>query len=273
MSIFRKASENVDLPKFVRDAYFDNNEISIADEFEGLLKEASSNSNRSIYENRLKEFNKKQGQKHNFDQPAPARYSELEGGIRRAGYGQRFQGEQSEIFGKEDHIRTTFSQDEHYAENALHNGFSIWEPEFDDLESAFKKSQSVHDAAFDRRTAAEKRMNNKTAWEQEQLGAIRKSNILPHRGMGVARSGNEMPINHGKFGSVNEFYAEAQDNIRELIRESNRDRKTKISRNGSSPEESQEIGKEIIQARTLQALQNNSEFLRNFAEVIALDDN
>ena len=49
MSIFRKAEELNNLPNAINEALFDNNEIVIADDFEKLLKEASSKRKRPLF--------------------------------------------------------------------------------------------------------------------------------------------------------------------------------------------------------------------------------
>lgn len=275
MSIFRKASELNNVPQSVNNAFFeDHSSMEVPDEFAGLLKEASSD--RSIYENRVKEFNKVQAKAHEFEKPQPTkyahdRYANLAGGIRRVGEGQRFDSEQSELF-VSDKIRSTEFDNNKYAENMLNNGFSIWEPQFDDLQDAFTESQKQTDAIFDRRTAAEKRTESNRKWEAEKLSQVRKTNILPYRAP-LARLANDQGINHSKFGSADEFYAEAQDTIQQAIRQSNADRKTKISRQGADPKERREQweNKEAISARTMSSLQNSS-FLAQFADKISLDE-
>jgi hypothetical protein len=272
MSIFRKASELNNLPNSVSDALFENHDISFTDEFEGLLREASSN--KSVYENRLKNFKEAGLLKHEFEAPKPALYEESNGGIRRAGYGQRFAGEKSELF-NQDSIRSINFDNNRYAENLLDNGFSIWETEFDELTSAFEQSQRQHDSMFDRRTAAEKKAIAHKNWEREQSSQIRKANVLPYRGLGVARLANESPIHHGNFNTFDEFYADTQDSIREMIRESNSTRKAKISRKGVDPAEKldQWQNKEAIAARTMKALENSS-LIARFADSIgeSIDD-
>jgi len=266
MSIFRKASELNNLPNSVSDALFENHDISFADEFEGLLREASSN--KSVYQNRIKSFKEAGLIKHDFEAPKPALYEENQGGIRRAGYGQRFAGEKSELFG-EDKIRSLNFDNNRYAENLLENGFSIWEPEFDDLANAFDESQRQHNAMFDKRTAAEKKAIAHQTWQNEQSNQIRKANVLPYRGLGVSRLANEAPIHHSNFNTFDDFYAETQDSIREMIRESNSSRKAKISRKGVDPAEriNQWQNKEAIAARTMNALQDDS-IIARFADSI-----
>jgi hypothetical protein len=272
MSIFRKASDLNAIPDAISNAYFDNNDIEVADEFSSLFKEASDVNTKSVYENRLKSFKKAQAESHEFAQPAPAVYSESKDGIRRIGHGQRFPGEHSELFGSEQ-LRSINYDNNKYAENLLNNGFSIWEPEFDELQDAFSASQKQSDAIFERRSAAEKKALNHKAWEKENLNTIRKANVLPYRGLGISRLANEQPIHHGDFNSVNDFYADAQDSIREMIKESNTERKAKISRKGVDPmqKRSEWENKESIAARTMESLQNSS-FLAEFAEGISLDD-
>ena len=119
MSIFKKASELNNLPTSVSDALFENHDITFTDEFEGLLREASSS--KSVYENRLKSFKEAGLIKHEYEAPKPALYDEAEGGIRRAGYGQRFTGEKSELFGQ-DNIRSINFDNNKYAESLLDNG-------------------------------------------------------------------------------------------------------------------------------------------------------
>jgi hypothetical protein len=278
MSIFRKASESEavrPLPNVVANAFFDTASVSFEDEFAGLLKEASSD--RSIYENRLKEFNKVASKSHEFEAPQPAKYnndkySDMPGGIRRAGYGQRFQDEQSELFSS-DRVRNPQFDNNKYAESMLNNGLSIWDAEFDDLQNAFEQSQKMHDSAFDRKTAAEKKASAHKKWESSQIGKIREAKVLPYRGLGVSRLANEQPVRHGDFGSVNDFYADAQDSIREMSREASKNRKAKISRKGVDPAEarSQWENKESIAARTMKSLEQSS-LLARFAEGISLDD-
>lgn len=272
MAIFRKASELSSIPNVVNNAYFESNEIEIQDDFSDILKEAADLKNKSVYASRVKNFKESSANEYQFTPAEPAIYNDLQGGIRRAGYGQRFQGENSPMFGQES-VRSIEFDNNKYAESLLNNGFSIWEPEFDDLADAFEASQKQHDAIFDRRTAAEKKAAAHTAWEKEQIGQIRQSKVLPYRGLGVSRLANELPIDHGRLNTVDEFRGEVQDSIREMIKESNATRKAKISRQGASPEErrSQWENKEAIQARTMQSLENQS-FIAKFAEGIMLDD-
>ena len=270
MSIFRKASENENLPESVKNAFFDSNEMSFQDDFAGILKEASSTNNRSVYENRLKEFQKIQKESVPFEKPQPARYSDryssMEGGIRRAGYSEPF----AEEVTNHDHLRSISYENQRNAENALNNNFSIWEPEFDDLQEAFRQSQSQDDVRFDRLSATEKQKISHNAWAYDQLQQIRKSQVLPYRGL--TRIGNEQPINHDKLSSRNEFLADANDQIREMTRLSNRERKEGITRKGYDPQErlDQWQNKEAVEARTIGALHNGSSFLSEFADTISL---
>jgi len=271
MSIFRKAYELDSLPVSVSDALFENNHITIEDEFEHLIREASSAQNKAVYDSRLKNFKEGQASVKDFEKPQPARYAEVEGGIRRAGYGQRFNNEHSELFGQEK-IRSLSFDNNKYAENLLNNGFSIWEPEFDELENAFNESQEQQNAIFDRRTAAEKKAVAHTNWEAEQSSKIRKTNILPYRGLGISRLANETPIHHGDFNSVNDFYAEAHDSIREMSRAANSERKTSITRKGIDPNERRDQweNKEAIAARTMKSLESSS-LLVKFAEGLEIE--
>jgi hypothetical protein len=269
MSIFKKASELNNLPTSVSDALFENHDITFTDEFEGLLREASSS--KSVYENRLKSFKEAGLIKHEYEAPKPALYDEAEGGIRRAGYGQRFTGEKSELFGQ-DNIRSINFDNNKYAESLLDNGFSIWEPKFDDLSDAFNQSQKQSDAIFDRRTAAEKKAVAHQNWEREQASQLRKANVLPYRGLGVSRLANETPLHNGNFNTFDDFYADAQDAMREMVRESNSTRKAKISRKGVDPSEriDQWQNKEAIAARTMKALENSS-IIAKFADSIGVE--
>jgi len=272
MSIFRKASELNNMPQAVSNALFEDNSIEVHDEFGDLIKEASNLNNKSIYEARIEKFKKASVNSHEYSAPMPAKYSELPGGIRRVGYGQRFADENSETFGAEK-IRSINYDNNRYAENLLENGFSIWEPEFDSLKDSFKESQDAADAIFDRRTAAEKKSMAHKSWEETNKNQIRKSNVLPYRGLGITRLANEQPIHHGNINSYSEFYADAQDSLRQMTRESNSDRRTQITRKGCDPAErrSEWENKEAIAARTMESL-NNSSFLANFAEGISLND-
>ena len=264
MSIFRKAEELSNVPKSISDVLFDDHKIVIADEFDGLIKEASNN--RSVYENRLKSFKVAHQASHEFEAPLPAKYADSTGGIRRSGYGEIFPGEKT-MFGSE-HVRNINLDNDRYAES----GLSIWEPEFDDIQEAFEASQKVSDSIYDRRSAAEKKAAAHTAWEKNQTSQIKKSNVLPYRGLGISRIASEKPLNHGNFASADDFYAEANDNIRDIIRESNNDRKTKISRKGVDPKDRRDQweNKEAISARTMSSLQNSS-FLAGFAEKFSED--
>lgn len=270
MSIFRKASELNNLPDSVNNALFDQHDFSISDDFEGLLKEAGAN--KMVYENRVKGFKQAEKAGHDFEKVGPAKYAEAEGGIRRSAYGKRFSDENSELFGSEK-IRSIGHDNNKYAESLLSNGFSIWEPEFDELEAEFKKSQDIANAAFDRRTAAEKKASAHKAWEYSQASQIRKANVLPYRGLGVSRLSNEQPIHHGDISSVNDFYAEAHDEIKNMSREANSERKAGIKRKGVDPADriNEWQNKEAIAARTMRGIEN-SEFLTRFAEGINLDE-
>jgi hypothetical protein len=266
--IFRRAGS--ELPESVTSAFFDKQNVEVADEFEGLLKEASSSTNRTVYENRLKEFQKLQAKAFEYEKPQPAKYASGQDGIRRVGFGPKFQDENSGVFGQED-VRSTV-----YDNNRLAQAkeLSIWEPEFDTLEQAFQHSQDQSDAIFNRKIAQEKKDNAHLAWEYQQLKSIRTSNVLPYRGLGITRVANDQPQVHGKVGSVNQYLAEANDQLKELSKTANRERKSGISRQGYDPEErrAQWENKEAIEARTMSALQNNSDFLRKFAESFLLDD-
>lgn len=260
MSIFKKASELNKLPDSVSNAYFDQPKND-QDEFEELLKSASSN--KGTYESRINGFKKTASTSHDFTPPQQANYSEIEGGIRRAGYGKRFGDEASELFGQEK-IRSLA-----HDVNQAASGLSIWDPEFDVLQEGFKVSQDQQDSIFDRRTMMEKRVQSNNDWQKEarENVSLRKTNILPHRGLGVVRTSNEMPIHHNNFNSVDEFYADAQDGIRGLVKKSNEERKSLITRQGVSPEERREMweNKESVAARTMDAL-NDSSFLNKFTQ-------
>ena len=270
MSIFKRASESepvTPLPKVVTSAFFDDNKFKLDDEFEALLKEASDNS--SVYENRVKSFKVAQNKgksAHEFVKPEPAMYDPNLGGIRRAGYGQIFEDE-SQNSSYNDKILSTRYDSERYAEN----GFSIWEPEFDTLQQGFENSQRASDQIYDRRTTAEIKAAKNQAWEREHLESIRKAKVLPYRGLGVSRLANEKPLNHNEFGSSDEYYAAMQDNVREMVRQSNNERKTKIQRQGADPKERREAweNKEAIAARTMESMQNSS-FLAEFADSFEL---
>jgi len=272
MSIFRKASDLNQIPQTVTKAIFDDTDYAAVDDFESLIKEASSN--RHVYEQRVKGFEKAQTESkgYEFKKPEPSRYADLPGGIRRAGYGQRFENEQSPQFAGQDAVRSIAHDNNKYAENLLNNGFSIWDTEFDELENAFDQSQQIHNQQFDRRTAAEKKASAHRAWESEQKSQIRKADVLPYRGLGVCRHANET-IGEQKFGTLDDFYAETHDSIRDLIRESNNDRKGKITRKGVDPRERREQweNKESIAVRTANSLMNSS-FLAKFADQISLDE-
>lgn len=258
MSIFKKASELEQIPKFINKGVFGEKESAL-DEFDSLIKEAQAN--KSIYENRLKEFNKSQSQIYNFEKPEPLKYYSSEGGIRRIGYGEVFADEKP----NKEQIRQF--------DNNKYANLSIWNPEFDEITEALNESQIQHDAMFDQRTAREKKAAQHNQWELNQMNSIRKSKILPYRGLNINRLPDEKPLNHGKFNSKNEFYGEAQDEIINMIRNSNKERKGSIQRKGYDPEEkkSQWENKAAIEARTM-ASQCNSSFLMKFAEELALDD-
>jgi len=262
MSIFKKASELNQLPGFVNDALFENTEIKLADEFESLIKEA--NSSKGVYSQRVNEFKKTQTKSYDFFETNQyaSEYENGKPGIRRAGYGKRFDDEVSSMSNSTESLRNLNS-----IKTSANNNLSIWDPEFDMLQNAFETSQDIEFS--NKRTAMAKKDTNKAQWESEQLQSIRKAKVLPHRGLGITRTGNEMPLNSEKFNNLSEFYAEAQDSIREMIRESNRDRKSKIERKGVSPEEakSQWENKENVRARTLENLSKAS-FLEDFAEKI-----
>jgi hypothetical protein len=267
MSIFKKASELSNLPSFMNEAYFENHDISESDEFSGLLKEASAN--KSIYEKRKNEFNKAE-KSYEFDKPEPAKYAHNQDGIRRAGYGVRFSDENSQLFAGQEHLRNIKFDNQKFAESQMKNGLSIWDSEFDILQNGFQESQDMNNLKWERMSASEKRKVEAKNWEEEQIQSIRQSKVLPYRGLGLTRVGNEMPLKNGNFGSANDFYAEAQDSVREMIRTSNRDRKNMIERQGFDPEEarSQWENKESIEARTMESL-GRASFLANFAERIS----
>jgi hypothetical protein len=263
MSIFKKASDLNQIPGIINDALFDKPEIQLADEFENLFKEA--NSSKGVYAQRVNDFKKTQT-KTSYDffetNQSESKYENGKPGIRRAGYGKRFDDEVSSMFHSTDTIRDLNS-----LKTAQNHELTIWDPEFDLLQNAFESSQDVEFS--NKRTAMAKKESNKTKWENEHLQSIRKAKVLPHRGLGITRTGNEMPLHSEKFNNLSEFYAEAQDSIREMIRESNRQRKSSIERQGYSPEEakSQWETKENVRARTLKNLSKAS-FLERFAEKI-----
>ena len=270
MSIFKKAEESAKLPSFVNNAFFDDSKIEVKDEFDSLLKEA--NSNKFVYENRVNGFKKSASEMPEFNVPTPALYSDSVDGIKRSSYGRHFYDEPS--LNTPDKVRSLQYDGTRKAESHMQNGFSIWEPEFDDIQNAFMASQEQTNQIFDRRTMMEKKLANKNKWEADQLNSIRKSNVLPYRGLGVARLANDVQVDHNKINNLGDFYAEANDAIREMTRAANRDRKAKLSRNGYDPEDNINSAnkKEFIEARTMAALSNNSEFLLKFAEEISLDD-
>jgi hypothetical protein len=270
MSIFKKASELNNLPSFMNEAYFENHDVTLNDEFSGLLKEASAN--KSVYEKRKNEFTKLAKTNYEFEKPEPVRYENNQAGIRRAGYGTRFSGENSDLFGEQEQLRNIAFDNTKVAESQMKNGLSIWDSEFDILQSGFEESQQENNVKFERMSASEKRKIQAQKWENEQLNSIRESKVLPYRGLGFKRTGNELPVNNGNFGTVNDFYVQAQDTVREMIRTSNRERKNMIERQGFDPDEakSQWENKESIMARTMNSLEKTS-FLANFAERISSD--
>lgn len=259
MSIFKKASDLSGLPNAVENAFFkDDVKVSSHDEFAELMEEASAN--RTAYSNRVDQFVKNKPQESPFSKPEPALYSQSGiGGIQRADYGQRFAGEKSNLF-VSDQIRQA-------SKLTNNKELSIWDPEFDVLQEELDKTMKVSSAKYDREEMIAKKSIK--PWEKEQIQQIRSSNVLPYRGLGITRTGNETPLHHGDFGSVNEFYAEAQDNIRNMIKESNRDRKSMIERQGFAPEETLN-DKTSIEARTKESMENTS-FLAKFAESIIED--
>jgi hypothetical protein len=266
MSIFRKASELNKLPESVTNAYFESNEAVAKDEFEEILKTASSN--QSVYQQRVDGFKKTASKDYKFEKPQPTNYEHLEGGIRRVGYGKRFDNENSEMFGQ-NQIRSLASNDFNPDQSEL----SIWDPEFDVLQSGFEEGQKVHDSIYDRRTMAEKKAQSNRDWEREASASIRKSNVLPHRGLGIVRTSNEQPIHHNNLNTFDEFYAETHDNLRGLTKKSNEERKAQISRQGYSPEEKRDMwqNKEALEVRTIESMARNS-FLEKFSQGYTLDE-
>ena len=263
MSIFKRASDLDKIPSSISNALFDDHTIKLEDAFESLIREASAN--KAEYEKRVKSF-KVAEKGHQFEKPEPALYDNGKEGIRRAGFGKRYNDEYSELFNPHD-VRSTEHHQSKYAENLLANGLSIWDAEFDEIQHAFQESQTNHDMIFDRRTAAEKKAAAHREWETEQAGQIRKSNVLPYRGLGITRLANEEPLHHDKFNSVDEFYAKAHDDLRDMVRKSNEERRTSISRQGLSPEEKLAMWdtKEAIAARTMASLEKTS-LISKFAE-------
>lgn len=270
MSIFKKASELNNLPKFVNEAYFENQDVSFNDEFEGLMKEASSS--RAVYENRLNDLKKTASKSYDFEKTEPAIYQNNQPGIRRAGYGVRYSDEKSELFGHQENLRSINFDNDKFGANST-NGFSIWDAEFDVLRDGFNEGQKQDNVRFDRLCYVEKRKIQNAQWENQQMNSIRKSKVLPYRGLGISRTGDELSVNNGKFGSVNDFYAEAQDSVRNMIKTSNQERKASIKRNGFDPEDarSQWENKESVAARTMESLEKTS-LLSQFAEGIYLND-
>lgn len=265
MSIFKKASELNSLPNFMNEAYFENHDISSTDEFSGLFKEASAN--KAVYEKRKTEFNKTTKENYNFEASQPVRYANGQDGIRRSGYGTRFSDEKSELFAGQEHLRNIALDNNKLAKN---KELSIWDPDFDVLQEGFEQGQQLNNARMERMSAVEKKRLESQKWEQEQLKSIRSSKVLPYRGLGLTRVGNELPVTNGQFGSMNDFYVEAQDSVREMIRTSNRERKNMIERQGEDPEiaRSQWENKEAIAARTMESLGRTS-FLAEFADRIS----
>jgi|688.fasta_scaffold76614_2 hypothetical protein len=262
MSIFKKASDLEKIPTSISNALFDDHTLKLEDEFESLIREASAN--KAEYEKRVKSF-KVAEKGHEFQKPEPALYTNGKEGIRRAGFGKRYNDESSEL--NPHDVRSTEHHQSKYAENLLANGLSIWDAEFDEVQSAFDESQKRHDQIFDRKVAAQKKLESHMQWEKEQSSQIRKSNVLPYRGLGITRLANEQPLHHDNFNSVDEFYAQAKDDLRDLVRKSNEERRTSISRQGISPEEKLEMWdvKEAIAARTMASLEKTS-LITKFAE-------
>ena len=79
-------------------------------------------------------------------------------------------------------------------------------------------------------------------------------------------------LHNGNFNTFDDFYADAQDAMREMVRESNSTRKAKISRKGVDPSEriDQWQNKEAIAARTMKALENSS-IIAKFADSIGVE--
>lgn len=260
MSIFKKASDGQETPNFVLDAFFDTKKSADTDDFASLIEEASKSS--SVYHNRVKEAQKSDNS-WEFTKPEVARYGDQPGGVRRVDYGEIYLDEYTKM--SKDKNRTIIDN------TRVAGNLSIWEPEFDEIQDAFMESQDTEYNMRSKRSAAEKKADSHNSWEKNNLNAIRQTKVLPYRGIGVSRIGNEMPSTHGRLNSRNEFLAETNDSVRELIRESNRDRKNKISRNGENPEDTRsnlEI-KEAIAERTSNSVRKTS-FLSEFADTINL---
>lgn len=261
MSIFKKASDGQETPNFILDAFFESKKTAGADDFASLIEEASKSS--EIYHNRIKEA-QKSSNSWEFTKPEVARYGEQAGGVRRVDYGEIYSDEYTKM--SKEQNRTIIDN------TRVAGNLSIWEPEFDEIQNAFMESQETEYDMKSRRSAAEKKADNHNSWEKSNLNDIRKTKVLPYRGIGISRIGNEMPSTHGRLNSRNEFIAETNDSVRELIKESNRDRKNKISRNGDNPEDMKNnfAIKEAIEERTTNSVRKTS-FLSEFADTINLN--
>lgn len=251
MGIFRPASELNKTSSTIQKAFF-KDELTVEDKdaFEGLSKEAALSL--EVYANRLKSFKKKAEASVDIDTSAnkPMLYNENSfGTVRRVDYGTNFKKESSEL-----NAKNLLLDMDNLGE------LSIWSPEFQELRLAFKESSDASNTRYDRVLKAKARQSE---WENEKVAEIRKSKVLPYRGLGVTRISGDVGLDDNKFNSVDEFYGHAQDEIRKLVKESNASRKSAISRNGNEP--SEEI--DLLEAH--QRIQGNlgrQSFLSSFAE-------
>lgn len=238
MSKFRKVSEIENIPNFItnrfvgasveidEDPYAElkqnstANKIKISKQQIGMQKEATSIQ---------KSWEKISGASVYDDlrpQSFEDRLANLEGGIKRADYGF-----------EDDSVRTTTSglkafSNEDYMNAMLSKSASIFNPDLIAISEEFLNSQetSSAQAMVDQAQKREAKASRHQAWEDKQMGSLRKSNVVSSRAHSILRTSSESEFN-STFGMVDPSLLDQREQVRVANQEKVREQRMAIKKN------------------------------------------
>ena len=238
MSKFRRVSEIENIPNFItnkfvgasveieEDPYAElkqnstNNKIKISKQQIGMQKEATSIQ---------KSWEKISGASV-YDDLRPQSFEErlanLQGGIKRADYGI-----------EEDSVRTTTSglkafSNEDYMNAMLSRSASIFNPDMISISEEFLNSQetSSAQAMVNESQKREAKASRHSAWEEKQMGSLRKSNVVSSRAHSILRTSSDSEYN-SSFGMIDPVTLDEREKVRLANQEKIREQRLAIKKN------------------------------------------
>jgi hypothetical protein len=239
MSKFRKVSEIENIPNFItnkfvgasveieEDPYAElkqnstANKIKISKQQIGMQKEATSIQ---------KSWEKISGASV-YDDLRPQSFEERlanlqSGGIKRADYGT-----------EEDSVRTTTSglkafSNEDYMNAMLSRSASIFNPDMIEISQEFLQSQenSSAQAMVDTAQKREAKASRHQAWEDKQMGSLRKSNVVSSRAHSILRTSSDAEYN-STFGMIDPSQLDQREQMRVANQEKIREQRLAIKKN------------------------------------------